>query len=874
MNVGRLCRALWIAVGVLASAEACAQDAAPATLVRQAAEAMRVGKYDDAISLSRRVIAADSTSAPAVRTLLRGLLYTGKYAEAIAVGRAFARADPKSAEADVLTGDGLARTGDLAGAAQLYRGAVTRHATDSLVAELQLAKLEFDSGGVDSAMKHFDRFIDVYNTRRTSLTSAELQAVAEACRYLGRDDPQLFKDALKAFDESISADSTNLDARVALARLFLEKYNGTDARSTLDAVLKTNPHHPMALLAMSTLRQFEGGGDAAEYVRRALEVNGALAEARAQSALLLVDLERYDEATEEARLGLAVDSGAYEPAVALAAARFLKSDTAGFQAALAKALARRPRSADAEATLADVMARNRLYAQAVEFSKRAIARDGKASRALAFLGINALRIGQTAEGRSMLQRSFALDPYDVWAKNTLDLLDTYKDYDEVKTPRFVFLIEKKDAPLLSLYAEPLAEAAYDSLASRYGFRPQPPVRVEVYRSHADFSVRTVGLAGLGALGVSFGNVVAIDGPAARKPGEFNWGSTLWHELAHTFTLGSSDNRVPRWLSEGLSVYEERRARPGWGADISPQFAAAFKGGQLVTLARMNDGFMRPRFPEQLLLSYYQASLLCELIERDHGIAALRTLLSSYRKGLDTDAAIRAAVNTDLATLQQQFDDFVRQKFAVELSAVDAAKAPERGMPGIKWEGKFADEMKTALALAESKQWDQAVGRLEAAKKRFPSYAGEDSPYALLARIALERADTARAIAELTAMTAIDEDAYDANRKLADLLVAKGDSKGATRALDRAMYIFPHDLGVHATLAQLAGAAGDHAIAIRERRAVVALDPTDRVEAIYQLALAYADAGDRESARRQVLQALELAPNFEKAQELLLKLRGS
>ncbi|MDW0283578.1 MAG: hypothetical protein QN720_13815, partial [Nitrososphaeraceae archaeon] len=37
---------------------------------------------------------------------------------------------------------------------------------------------------------------------------------------------------------------------------------------------------------------------------------------------------------------------------------------------------------------------------------------------------------------------------------------------------------------------------------------------------------------------------------------------------------------------------------------------AFKGGQLVPLARMNDGFMRPKFPEQLLLSYYQASLLC------------------------------------------------------------------------------------------------------------------------------------------------------------------------------------------------------------------------------------------------------------------------
>jgi len=74
-----------------------------------------------------------------------------------------------------------------------------------------------------------------------------------------------------------------------------------------------------------------------------------------------------------------------------------------------------------------------------------------------------------------------------------------------------------------------------------------------YRRHADFSVRTVGLAGLGALGVSFGSTLAMDAPSARPPGDFNWGSTAWHELTHAFTLGASGHRVPRWLSEGLSV---------------------------------------------------------------------------------------------------------------------------------------------------------------------------------------------------------------------------------------------------------------------------------------------------------------------------------
>ena len=131
-------------------------------------------------------------------------------------------------------------------------------------------------------------------------------------------------------------------------------------------------------------------------------------------------------------------------------------------------------------------------------------------------------------------------------------------------------------------------------------------------SHADFSVRAVGLAGLGALGVAFGNVLAIDEPPARRPGDFSWASVLWHEFTHTITLGATDNRVPRWVSEGLSVYEERKARPGWGQNVSPAFLKAFEEKKLVPASRLNDGFVRPAYPQQVIFSYYEASLLCEI----------------------------------------------------------------------------------------------------------------------------------------------------------------------------------------------------------------------------------------------------------------------
>jgi hypothetical protein len=195
------------------------------------------------------------------------------------------------------------------------------------------------------------------------------------------------------------------------------------------------------------------------------------------------------------------------------------------------------------------------------------------------------------------------------------------------------------------------------------------VRVELFRSSADFSVRTVGLGGLGALGVSFGGVVAMDSPAARKVGEFNWGSTLWHELTHTFTLGLTGNRVPRWVSEGLSVYEERRARVGWGSDITPGLVAAYKAKRLHPVSRLNNGFVRPRYPEEVGLSYALASYVFEMMESEFGIAGIRRLLGAYREGRNTSQAFRAVAGIDGDEFDARFDRWFSQRFANELRSV-------------------------------------------------------------------------------------------------------------------------------------------------------------------------------------------------------------
>jgi tetratricopeptide (TPR) repeat protein len=301
------------------------------------------------------------------------------------------------------------------------------------------------------------------------------------------------------------------------------------------------------------------------------------------------------------------------------------------------------------------------------------------------------------------------------------------------------------------------------------------------------------------------------------------------------------------------VYEEHRARTGWGFDVTPAFLDAYLKGKLVPVSRMNDGFMHPAYPEQVMFSYYQASLVCDLIARDNGENAIYQMLQAYKAGKSTDEVFRSVLKTDLPSFDKKFDAYMRERFSIPLASLD----------------KFRRTMSDARRLFTAGQFDTAIPLLQIAQMAFPQYGGDDSPTWYLAQIYSKKGDTRKAADELKRLAASNETNYAAQLALAEALQQLGDNKGAAAALTAAIYINPFELPVHQRLADLAKATGDTKLAVRERRAVVALAPVDRPEALYQLAVAYREAGDSAAARHTVLRALEDAPNFEKAQTLLL-----
>ncbi len=158
--------------------------------------------------------------------------------------------------------------------------------------------------------------------------------------------------------------------------------------------------------------------------------------------------------------------------------------------------------------------------------RKAIELDPQLWSARSELGINLMRLGQEDEPRQQLEMCYDNGYRDEATVNSLRLLDSYKNFVTFKDDTTILKLNKKEADLLHPYVEEVLKRAMATYEKKYKMKLPGPVQVEVYPDHEDFAVRTLGMPGLGALGVTFGEVVAMDSPSGRQPGDFNWASTL------------------------------------------------------------------------------------------------------------------------------------------------------------------------------------------------------------------------------------------------------------------------------------------------------------------------------------------------------------
>jgi tetratricopeptide (TPR) repeat protein len=156
---------------------------------------------------------------------------------------------------------------------------------------------------------------------------------------------------------------------------------------------------------------------------------------------------------------------------------------------------------------------------------------------------------------------------------------------------------------------------------------------------------------------------------------------------------------------------------------------------------------------------------------------------------------------------------------------------------------------------------------------FPYVSGSGNPYESLAKILEQKGDPAQAAKVLEGLVKTDENNLEALKNIARIRLALGERQQALEALQASFYISPFDYKLHTQAGELSVELKDYGKALTEFQVALALAPPNVAEANYNIASAYYALGRQPEAKRAVLRALEAAPRYEKAQELLLRIVG-
>jgi tetratricopeptide (TPR) repeat protein len=852
----------------------------------QAQIALQKGHYDDALRLFEKVTGVDHVEGAVGASRTWAMI--GEYKKAEEICRKSLKEFPGEVRIGCQLAEVLALTGR-SDEAQRILEYIVNGSFPTIRSLIQYGKLLRLCGRRKEAASYFERATSYYY-EGLALNAEEIAMTGVACWELGR-----FQEANSLFREAVRADPKNLEAQVLWGDLFLEKYNEAEARKSYSEALKQNEKYVPAIIGIAKTL---GGRAAKELLDAALEINGRSVSALEIQAELFIDDDRYDAAEASLDKVLQINPESLNSQTLLAAIAHLRENY-GIYENIRRSVERfSPNNGRFYSRIGEISGRKYRFVEAVDLARKATKVDPSHWNGYTILGINLLRLGKEEEGRAQLEYSFEKDPFNFWTMNMLKVLDVLDGFETRQTDHFIVRMHPSDANILWPYLKPLLSEGWNTLTAKYDFTPHGPILIEIFPDHEDFAVRTSGLPDIGHLvGVCFGHVITLDSPKVLKPpGSINWQEIIWHEFAHVITLQMTHNKIPRWLSEGVSVFEEQNGRPEWGRRQDLELVKAFQEDRILGLGQLNEGFSKAKTAEDLNFAYYESSLLVEYIVEHYGFETLKTLIYQFSTFKEIGDVFKTVFHISLESFEERFLSWINERvkkinvYVLRDDLSGKGISYDRGLggslPTVAYQGEvlaeamrkrieaqprdFQAHFQLGLILYQNKDYEGAIKHLTIARDLLPQYGAIPNPRQILAAIFEELGDRKAMIRELEGLVSVQQHAFDACYKLAQIARERDNYVRAAHYLEGAIAVNPYHVGVHENLARIALEKADYEKAIREYRVLVELEVTDPVEAHTDLAEALLRGGKKTEAKRSALVALEIAPTYERAQNILLE----
>lgn len=798
---------------------------------------------------------------------LRTPFNQGRYEEVIESAREIRSLNPLNETAWRMEGEALTRLGRYDEAFEVFVEAVENR-PDSIRLHLlgsDAARFSRNPEAASSLMLE-TRYLVVSGSRFVRDDEA-LVAVGEAALLLGVEPRLALENFLRPGKD---AKPPVRDAFLAIGRLSLEKKDFSLASRTFQQGIEAFPDDPDMWAGLAASFVNDDRSKLNEYATSALELNPRHVESRLLRANHLIDAEDYDGARDELALALEVNPKLPAAHALLAVLSHLQNDLDGEINHRADALATWPENPAVDHLIGLKLSQKYRFAEGADAQRRALRFDADYAPARMQLAQDLLRLGREAEGWSLAAHVHSTDAYNVAAYNLVSLRDRIDEFATLETTNFRLRMGAKEAEIYGPRALDLLERARNHLTHEYSITLPEQITVEIFPDPADFAVRTFGMPdNPGYLGVCFGSVVTVNSPTTRRA---NWEAVLWHEFTHVITLTITRNRMPRWLSEGISVYEELEQNPSWGQQMSADYWSRIMSGRTQPISEMSAAFLKASSGDDLQFAYFQSYLVVKFLAETYGFPAIRATLEGLRNG----DLINDALAANIAPLDELDSEFA--KFAVR-AAHEAGGSYDLSKPnnefGLNIAGLDASNIHKQLSAIdedmENERWEEARKKLNPIVSSGLYLPHEENIHSRLARVCRELGDTTGEQVALETVVAHEGGSLNAVSRLLEIARDQEDWEAVDNWADHWLAINPVAVTPWRALLTAGENTGNADKATKAGTTLLLLDPPDRAAVHYRIARQYLATDQADQARRNVLLALEEAPRYRKAHALLAEL---
>ena len=787
----------------------------------------RRGKYDAAMKLAKVEFDRGVWNEKWPKLLIRCQLARGKYADALAV----------------------------------YEQAIGRY-SQSVSLRLLGREVLLDNNRTEQAEREADQIFSILQQSSSRFASAD--SLVAAGRYFVLRDEDARQVLTLFYDRVRQADPKHLDAHLATAELAISKGDFQVASQTLATAEGIDALDPRVGYLQARAFESSDSSKATDVVKKSLQCNPYFT----PSLLMLVDnaisAERFSEAQSTITRVLEVNPHDWAAWSYLAVISHLRGQYEIEPLMRAAALSTWSSNPEVDHLIGRKLSDNYRFEEGAAYQRRSLAFKTDFTPAKFQLAQDLLRMGEDAIGWKIASDVSKADPYNVVVHNLMTLSDRLKGFTSLQAEGIEVRMDSFEAEIYGDRVLDLLSAAKQKLCEKYDVTPRAPIIVEIYPQQKDFAIRTFGLPGGGGfLGVCFGRVITANSPASQGSRPSNWESVLWHEFCHAVTLEKTKNRMPRWLSEGISVYEERQRDASWGQAMTPVFREMLLDESLMPVSKLSGAFLRPASPMHLQFAYYQSSLVVEFLVDRFGTDALKALLVELGNGL----SINDAISRSMRPIESIDDQFL--KYAKERALAFGKDANwNRDDEQTKSVWKLVDE---ASSLIKAGQWEEAKDSLQNLIDTGVVYPERDGPLEQLASVYRELDETEKERETLKLVDANSSDSLPALTRLIELARDKEDWESVLTYANKWIAIQPLLSTGHEAIAEAAIKLEKHVDAAKALQALSKLQPVDPANIDLRLAQAQLNLGQKDFAKRSVLRALEIAPRYREAHQLLLEI---